>query len=83
MSDVGPPIDLPVLDISNPLDPEAGKALLAAATKYGFLYVDSRGTDFTAAEVDRAFELVHIPIHYKKYILMYQIIVQEVLRLPS
>lgn len=63
MSDVGPPIDLPVLDISNPLDPEAGKALLAAATKYGFLYVDSRGTDFTAAEVDRAFELVHIPIH--------------------
>ncbi|PWY74113.1 oxidoreductase [Aspergillus eucalypticola CBS 122712] len=57
MSDVGPPIDLPVLDISNPLDPEAGKALLAAATKYGFLYVDSRGTDFTAAEVDRAFEL--------------------------
>ncbi|GKZ20088.1 hypothetical protein AbraIFM66951_008192 [Aspergillus brasiliensis] len=57
MSDVGPPIELPVLDISNPLDPEAGKALLAAATKYGFLYVDSRGTDFTAAEVDRAFEL--------------------------
>ncbi|GLA79119.1 hypothetical protein AtubIFM55763_002039 [Aspergillus tubingensis] len=57
MSDVGPPIDLPVLDISNPLDPEAGKALLAAATKYGFLYVDSRGTDFTAAEVDHAFEL--------------------------
>ncbi|KAI2863128.1 hypothetical protein CBS12448_4144 [Aspergillus niger] len=57
MSDVGPPIELPVLDISNPLDPEAGKALLAAATKYGFLYVDSRGTDFTTAEVDRAFEL--------------------------
>ncbi|RAL00878.1 putative oxidoreductase, 2OG-Fe(II) oxygenase family [Aspergillus ibericus CBS 121593] len=57
MADVGPPIELPVLDISNPLDPEAGKALLDAATKYGFLYVDSRGTDFTATEVDRAFEL--------------------------
>ncbi|PWY95886.1 Clavaminate synthase-like protein [Aspergillus sclerotioniger CBS 115572] len=57
MTDVGPPIELPVLDISNPLDPAAGKALLDAATKYGFLYVDSRGTDFTAAEVDRAFEL--------------------------
>ncbi|PYI11111.1 Clavaminate synthase-like protein, partial [Aspergillus sclerotiicarbonarius CBS 121057] len=57
MTDVGPPIELPVLDISNPLDPAAGKALLDAATKYGFLYVDSRGTDFTATEVDRAFEL--------------------------
>ncbi|PWY84963.1 Clavaminate synthase-like protein [Aspergillus heteromorphus CBS 117.55] len=57
MADSLPPITLPVLDISNPLDPATGKALLDAAATYGFLYVDSRGTDFTAEEVDRAFEL--------------------------
>lgn len=55
---VGAPIELPVLDISNPLDPNAGKAMLDAATTYGFLYVDSKGTDFTPADVKRAFELV-------------------------
>ncbi|RAL13958.1 putative oxidoreductase, 2OG-Fe(II) oxygenase family [Aspergillus homomorphus CBS 101889] len=54
---VGAPIDLPVLDVSNPLDPVAGKAMLDAATKYGFLYVDSKGTDFTPDDVKRAFEL--------------------------
>ncbi|RAH45787.1 2-oxoglutarate and iron-dependent oxygenase domain-containing protein, partial [Aspergillus brunneoviolaceus CBS 621.78] len=54
---VGAPIELPVLDISNPLDPNAGKAMLDAATTYGFLYVDSKGTDFTPADVKRAFEL--------------------------
>ncbi|PYH44587.1 putative oxidoreductase, 2OG-Fe(II) oxygenase family [Aspergillus saccharolyticus JOP 1030-1] len=54
---VGAAIDLPILDISNPLDPNAGKAMLDAATKYGFLYVDSKGTDFTPDDVKRAFEL--------------------------
>ncbi|KKK24522.1 hypothetical protein AOCH_004393 [Aspergillus ochraceoroseus] len=53
---VGPPIQLPVLDISNPNDPAVGKAMLDAATKYGFLYVDSKGTDFTAEDVQRAFD---------------------------
>ncbi|KAL2829987.1 hypothetical protein BDW59DRAFT_158742 [Aspergillus cavernicola] len=53
---VGPPIDLPILDISNPEDSTAGKAMLDAATKYGFLYVDSRGTDFTVEDVQKAFE---------------------------
>ncbi|KAL3472974.1 putative oxidoreductase [Aspergillus californicus] len=53
---VGPPIELPILDISNPEDPAAGKAMLDAATKYGFLYVDSKGTDFTAEDVQKAFE---------------------------
>ncbi|KAL4866336.1 hypothetical protein BDV12DRAFT_173055 [Aspergillus spectabilis] len=53
---VGPPIDLPILDISNPNDPVVGKAMLEAATKYGFLYVDSQGTDFAAEDVRQAFD---------------------------
>ncbi|KAL4796005.1 putative oxidoreductase [Aspergillus venezuelensis] len=53
---VGAPIELPILDISNPEDPAVGKAMLEAATKYGFLYVDSNGTDFTADDVRKAFE---------------------------
>ncbi|KAL5051814.1 hypothetical protein BDW71DRAFT_632 [Aspergillus fruticulosus] len=59
MADLTPartPIELSVLDISNPEDPAVGKAMLDAATKYGFLYVDSKGTDFTAEDVRKAFE---------------------------
>ncbi|EAL91389.1 oxidoreductase, 2OG-Fe(II) oxygenase family, putative [Aspergillus fumigatus Af293] len=56
-STVGPPIELPIIDISNPNDPNVGKAMLDAAAKYGFLYVDSKGTDFAAEDVKRAFEL--------------------------
>ncbi|EAW17576.1 putative oxidoreductase, 2OG-Fe(II) oxygenase family [Aspergillus fischeri NRRL 181] len=56
-SAVGPPIELPIIDISNPDDPNVGKAMLDAAAKYGFLYVDSKGTDFAAGDVNRAFEL--------------------------
>ncbi|GFF47634.1 UPF0676 protein C1494.01 [Aspergillus udagawae] len=56
-SAVGPPIELPIIDISNPADPSVGKAMLDAAAKYGFLYVDSKGTDFAAEDVNRAFEL--------------------------
>ncbi|OJI96041.1 hypothetical protein ASPVEDRAFT_48316 [Aspergillus versicolor CBS 583.65] len=53
---VGAPIDLPILDISNPDDPAVGNAMLEAATKYGFLYVDSKGTDFEVDDVRKAFE---------------------------
>jgi hypothetical protein len=61
---VGPAIELPILDISNPEDPAAGKAILDAATKYGFLYVDSKGTDFRAEDVEKAFERVcHVQYH--------------------
>jgi isopenicillin N synthase-like dioxygenase len=60
-STVGPPIELPIIDISNPNDPNVGKAMLDAAAKYGFLYVDSKGTDFAAEDVKRAFELVDCP----------------------
>ncbi|KAJ5120672.1 Oxoglutarate/iron-dependent dioxygenase [Penicillium bovifimosum] len=51
------PIELPVIDISNPHDPAVGKAMLEAAAKYGFLYVNSKGTDFTVEDVDHAFGL--------------------------
>lgn len=56
----GTSIELPILDISNPEDPAVGEAMLDAATKYGFLYVDSKGTDFTAEDVRKAFERVRI-----------------------
>ncbi|KAL4741935.1 hypothetical protein BDV11DRAFT_181700 [Aspergillus similis] len=52
----GTSIELPILDISNPENPAVGEAMLDAATKYGFLYVDSKGTDFTAEDVRKAFE---------------------------
>ncbi|KAJ5893498.1 hypothetical protein N7495_005189 [Penicillium taxi] len=51
------PIELPVIDISDPHDPAVGKAMLKAATEYGFLYVNSAGSDFAAADVDHAFGL--------------------------
>ncbi|KAE8374080.1 hypothetical protein BDV26DRAFT_270714 [Aspergillus bertholletiae] len=54
---VEPLIELPILDISNPNDPAVGKAMLDAAAKYGFLYVSSKGTDFTAHDVEKAFDL--------------------------
>ncbi|KAE8148944.1 hypothetical protein BDV25DRAFT_157196 [Aspergillus avenaceus] len=50
-------IQLPILDISDPSDPAVGKAMLDAAAKYGFLYVNSTGTDFAASDVEKAFDL--------------------------
>lgn len=58
MSDVTAPIKLPVIDISDPHDPAVGKAMLDAAAKYGFLYVNSKGSDFSTGDVDHAFGLV-------------------------
>lgn len=52
------PIDLPLVDISNPDCKAAGKAMLNAAVEYGFLYIDSRTTAFTKADVESAFDLV-------------------------
>ena len=52
----GGPIQLPVIDISE-FTPQAGKQLLDAATKYGFLYISSNGTGFTESMVDREFDL--------------------------
>ena len=50
-------LQLPIFDISDPT-PEVGRSMIEAAAKYGFLYVDTKGTDFTEAIVDRQFELV-------------------------
>ncbi|OJJ50971.1 hypothetical protein ASPZODRAFT_126948 [Penicilliopsis zonata CBS 506.65] len=54
---IGPPIELPVIDISNPDDPTVGKKMIDAAAKYGFLYVNSKGTDFAVEDVEKAFKL--------------------------
>lgn len=50
-------VQLPAFDISYPT-PAVGRSMIEAAAKYGFLYVDTKGTDFTEAIVDRQFELV-------------------------
>ncbi|KAJ5152325.1 hypothetical protein N7492_010620 [Penicillium capsulatum] len=57
MSDLTAPIKLPVIDISDPHDPAVGKAMLGAAANYGFFYVNSKGSDFSAEDVDHAFGL--------------------------
>ena len=64
MADTAIPIELPVIDISDPHDPAVGKAMLDAAAKYGFLYVNSKGTDFKTEDVDHGFGLVCIRISY-------------------
>ncbi|EXJ94199.1 hypothetical protein A1O1_02592 [Capronia coronata CBS 617.96] len=47
---------LPVIDISE-FSVEVGKQLFDAATRYGFLYIDTKGTGFTEGMVDQEFEL--------------------------
>lgn len=49
-------VQLPVIDVSK-FTKEVGKQLLDAAIKYGFLYIDTNGSGFTEAVVDREFEL--------------------------
>lgn len=51
-------VQLPIFDISDPT-PDVGRSMIAAAAKHGFLYIDTRGTDFTETIVDRLFETVH------------------------
>jgi hypothetical protein len=61
MTTIGAPpvaaVQLPVFDISDPT-PEVGRSMIAAAAKYGFLYIDNKGIDFTEAIVDRVFGVV-------------------------
>jgi hypothetical protein len=54
------PIQLPVINISE-ATPTVGQAMIDAATKYGFLYVDSESTDFSTENVEEAFQLVGFP----------------------
>lgn len=51
------PINLPVIDISK-ATPEAGKAMVDAAIKYGFLYVDSASSDIPMDDVETMFGMV-------------------------
>ncbi|RJE20893.1 Oxidoreductase, 2OG-FeII oxygenase family [Aspergillus sclerotialis] len=51
------PITLPILNISDPDDAAVGKAMLDAAAKFGFLYVDSQGSGFGVDDVEGAFGL--------------------------
>lgn len=59
------PLDIPLIDISSNNDHAAGKAMLDAAVKFGFLYVDSRSSCFTQSDVQGAFdiskEFFHLP----------------------
>lgn len=50
-------VRLPVINISE-TTPEVGRQMIDAATHYGFLYIDTRGTDFTPEIVERQFESV-------------------------
>ena len=50
-------IQLPVIDISAETS-AVGKSMIDAAVKYGFFYIDSKGTPFSEEVVDREFQLV-------------------------
>ncbi len=54
-------VKLPVINISE-TTPEVGRQMIDAAARSGFLYIDTRGTDFTPEVVERQFELVN-PLH--------------------
>jgi hypothetical protein len=50
-------IALPIISLSESTA-EVGRQMIDAAARYGFLYIDTRGTDFTPEAVDRQFALV-------------------------
>jgi hypothetical protein len=50
-------LTLPIINISDPTL-EVGRQMIDAAARYGFLYIDTRGTDFTPEVVERQFALV-------------------------
>jgi isopenicillin N synthase-like dioxygenase len=49
-------LQLPIIDVSNPTA-ETGREMINAAAKYGFLYIDTKGTGFTEDIVNREFDL--------------------------
>lgn len=51
-------VTLPIINISDPT-PEIGRKMIDAAATHGFLYIDTRGTDFAPENVERQFELVN------------------------
>ncbi|OJD27377.1 hypothetical protein ACJ73_01222 [Blastomyces percursus] len=50
------PVQLPVINISK-ATPAVGTAMIDAATKYGFFYVDSASSDFSNDDVEGAFAM--------------------------
>ncbi|KAK2808263.1 hypothetical protein FQN50_004818 [Emmonsiellopsis sp. PD_5] len=52
----GAAVQLPVINIAE-ATPAAGKAMIDAATKYGFFYVDSASSQFANEDVDGAFAM--------------------------
>jgi hypothetical protein len=62
-------VQLPIFDISDPT-PEVGRSMIAAAAKYGFLFLDTKGTDFAEAIVDRVFETVRRRMASSPYLLI-------------
>jgi hypothetical protein len=57
------PIQLPVINISK-ITPEVGKSMIEAATKYGFLYVDSESSDFSNEDVEGAFATASASLYH-------------------
>lgn len=61
MAENGParaaPVQLPIINISE-ATPAVGKAMIDAATKYGFFYVDSASSYFSNDDVESAFDMV-------------------------
>lgn len=52
---------IPVIDLSGGQpEEEIGKALVDAASTYGFVYVKNEGKDIPVAAVDRMFDLVKL-----------------------
>lgn len=52
-------LELPIIDISSP-DEDTGDRLVAAAAKYGFIYIKSTGLSIGAEIVDKTFALVSL-----------------------
>lgn len=68
MSQTQQTAQIPVIDLSGgQSEAEVGKALVDAASTYGFVYVKNEGKDIPIAAVDRMFDLVKLL--YKFYIL--------------
>lgn len=54
-------MSLPIINLSPSANQEeTSKQMLEAALSYGFLYIDTRDSDFTPEVIEREFELVSL-----------------------
>ena|SRR6266536_4836625 len=72
-------VQIPMINISD-RNATVGDALIDAAAKYGFIYIESKGTGFSLEHVDRAFELVSLGAGSVDYYLFSCLLVQTILR---